>query len=57
MTASEVLFTLVGFTLLYAVLMAADIYLLAKFGKAGIAAPPETAPVDLVTPADAPARA
>jgi len=45
-TAGEVLFTLVGFTLLYAALMAADIYLLAKFGTAGIAAPPdaETAP-------------
>ncbi len=44
-TAAEVLFTLVGFTLLYAALMAADIYLLAKFGKAGIAARPEVAPV------------
>jgi cytochrome bd ubiquinol oxidase subunit I len=55
-TAAEVLFTLVGFTLLYAALMAADVYLLAKFGKAGIAAPPEAAPVH-VTPAAAPARA
>jgi cytochrome d ubiquinol oxidase subunit I len=38
-TAGEVLFTLVAFTLLYAALMAADLYLLAKFAKAGIHAP------------------
>jgi cytochrome bd ubiquinol oxidase subunit I len=38
-TAGEVLFTTVGFTLLYAALMAADLYLLAKFGKAGIHGP------------------
>jgi cytochrome d ubiquinol oxidase subunit I len=36
-TAGEVLFTLVGFTLLYAALMGADLYLLSKFGKAGLA--------------------
>jgi len=35
-TPGEVLFSLVAFTLLYAVLMAADIYLLDKFAKAGI---------------------
>jgi cytochrome d ubiquinol oxidase subunit I len=35
-TAGEVLFTLVGFTILYAALMAADIYLLSKFAKAGL---------------------
>jgi cytochrome d ubiquinol oxidase subunit I len=38
-TAGEVLFTLVGFTLLYAVLMAADVYLLSRFAKAGLAGP------------------
>ena len=36
-TPGEVLFTLVGFTLIYAALMAADIYLLAKFAKGGLA--------------------
>jgi cytochrome d ubiquinol oxidase subunit I len=41
-TAGEVLTTLVGFTLLYAALMAADLYLLARFAKAGLN-PPETA--------------
>ena len=35
----ELLVTLVGFTLLYAALMAADLYLLAKFAKAGIHGP------------------
>jgi cytochrome d ubiquinol oxidase subunit I len=35
-SAGEVLFTLVAFTLLYAALMAADIYLLNKFAKAGL---------------------
>jgi cytochrome d ubiquinol oxidase subunit I len=39
--AGEVLATLVGFTLLYAGLMAADLYLLAKFAKAGL---PPSAP-------------
>jgi len=38
-TTGEVLFSLVAFTLLYAALMAADIYLLAKYGKAGIHGP------------------
>jgi len=38
-SAAEVLLTLVGFTLLYAVLMAADLYLLSKFAKAGIHPP------------------
>jgi cytochrome d ubiquinol oxidase subunit I len=36
-TAGEVLFTLIGFTLLYGVLMVADVYLLTKFTKAGAA--------------------
>jgi cytochrome d ubiquinol oxidase subunit I len=35
-TAGELIVTLVGFTLLYAVLMAADVYLLAKYAKAGV---------------------
>jgi cytochrome d ubiquinol oxidase subunit I len=34
--AGELLVTLVGFTLLYAALMAADLYLLARFAKAGL---------------------
>jgi cytochrome d ubiquinol oxidase subunit I len=38
-TAGEVLFTLVGFTLLYGTLMVADIYLLDKYAKAGPHAP------------------
>ena len=37
--AGEVLITLVGFTLLYGALMAADVYLLAKFAKAGLHPP------------------
>jgi cytochrome d ubiquinol oxidase subunit I len=36
-TAGEVFLTLVGFTLLYGVLMVADVYLLAKYAKAGAA--------------------
>jgi cytochrome bd ubiquinol oxidase subunit I len=38
-TAGEVLFSLVAFTLLYAALMAADVYLLNKFAKAGLPGP------------------
>jgi cytochrome d ubiquinol oxidase subunit I len=38
-TAGEVLFSLVAFTLLYGALMAADLYLLAKYAKAGIQGP------------------
>jgi cytochrome bd ubiquinol oxidase subunit I len=38
-TAGEVLLSVVLFTLLYAALMAADIYLLAKYGKAGLKGP------------------
>jgi len=38
-SAGEVLFTLVAFTLLYAALMGADLYLLSKFAKAGIHPP------------------
>jgi cytochrome bd ubiquinol oxidase subunit I len=51
-TAGEVLFSVVVFTLLYGALMAADLYLLAKFGMAGIRGPePEEAP--LAAPAGA----
>ena len=35
LTAGMVLTSLIGFTLVYAVLMAADVYLLAKYAKAG----------------------
>jgi cytochrome d ubiquinol oxidase subunit I len=38
-TPAEVLFTLLGFTLLYAALMGADLYLLWRFGKAGLHPP------------------
>jgi len=37
--AAEVLFTLVAFTLLYAALMAADLYLLSRFAKGGLGGP------------------
>jgi cytochrome d ubiquinol oxidase subunit I len=45
-TGGEVLFSLVAFTLLYGALMAADIYLLNKFAKAGLrgAGPEESLP-------------
>ena len=47
-TAAEVLFSLVGFTILYGVLMVADLYLLDKYAKAGLpgpgAAPPAAEP-------------
>jgi cytochrome d ubiquinol oxidase subunit I len=38
-TGGEVLFSLVAFTLLYGALMAADVYLLAKYAKAGLKEP------------------
>jgi cytochrome d ubiquinol oxidase subunit I len=53
-TAAEALFTLVGFTLLYAVLMAADLFLLSRFAKAGLAGP-DAAPA--AAPGAAPAAA
>ncbi len=40
-TAGEVLFSLVAFTLLYGALMAVDVYLLNKFAKAGLHAGPD----------------
>jgi cytochrome d ubiquinol oxidase subunit I len=44
-TAGEVLFSLVVFTLLYGALMVANIYLLDKYAKAGLHRPePEEAP-------------
>jgi len=36
-TAAELLLTLVGFTLLYGALMVADVYLLAKYARGGVA--------------------
>jgi len=52
-TAGEVLFSLLSFTLLYGVLMAADLYLLAKFAKAGLRGPEdaETEPSVAAVPA------
>jgi len=52
-TAGEVLLSLVLFTLLYAALMAADVYLLAKFGKAGIEGPAPEEPALAASPAAA----
>ncbi|OGO18160.1 MAG: cytochrome D ubiquinol oxidase subunit I [Chloroflexi bacterium RBG_16_48_8] len=51
LSAGTVLFTLIGFTLIYAVLMMVDIYLLSKYAKAGM----ETAayePTNPVSPMD-----
>jgi cytochrome d ubiquinol oxidase subunit I len=56
-TAGEVLFTLVGFTLLYAALMGADLYLLSKFGKAGLAGPDHGAGAPAALAGTDPARA
>ncbi|HQE18550.1 MAG TPA: cytochrome ubiquinol oxidase subunit I, partial [Aggregatilineales bacterium] len=47
-SAGSVLFSLIAFTLLYGVLMAADIFLLAKYAKAGIEAAPAPAPEEIV---------
>jgi len=52
LTTGLVLFSLVGFALLYAALMVADVYLLFKFAKAG----PEAAMPQTVEPAPAPVR-
>jgi cytochrome d ubiquinol oxidase subunit I len=56
-TAVELAITLVGFTLVYGVLMAADVYLLAKFAKAGLAGvslePHAATPPGAVVPARA----
>jgi cytochrome d ubiquinol oxidase subunit I len=43
-TAGEVLFSLVAFTLVYGVLMAANVYLLARYARAGLAGPDEGEP-------------
>jgi len=40
-----VLTTLVGFTLLYAALMAADVFLLVKFARAGVRGPADVDPL------------
>jgi len=52
-TAGEVLFTLVGFTLLYGALMVADIYLLDKYAKAGLKGPETAEPALEAEPARA----
>lgn len=48
-SSGEVLFSLVVFTLLYGTLMAADLYLLDKFAKAGIHGPEEPEPAAQAT--------
>jgi cytochrome bd ubiquinol oxidase subunit I len=53
LTVGMILLTLVGFTLIYALLMAADVYLLSKYAKAG----PEAAQHHGVEPVPAPVRA
>ena len=45
-SAAMVLTSLVGFTVLYGALMAADVYLLMKFARAGLAVPDLTAATD-----------
>ena len=52
-TAGEVLFTLVGFTVLYGALMVADIYLLKKYAKAGLKGPETGEPALVAEPARA----
>jgi len=52
-TAGEVLFSLVSFTLLYGALMVTDLYLLAKFGKAGLRGPEDAQPTAAAVPAAA----
>ena len=49
-TAGEVLFSLLAFTLLYAALIVADVYLLRKYARAGLG-PPEPAEPALATAA------
>jgi len=50
-SAGEVLFTLLGFTLVYAALMAADLFLLSKYAKAGLPAHEAPAPEPLAAAA------
>jgi cytochrome d ubiquinol oxidase subunit I len=54
-TFGMVLFSLIGFTVLYAVLMVADLYLLVKFAKQGPGQSGEPVPVEV--PTSVPARA
>jgi cytochrome d ubiquinol oxidase subunit I len=49
-TAGEVLFSLLAFTLVYAALIVADVYLLRKYARAGLK-PPEPAEPTLATAA------
>lgn len=52
LSAGMVLFSLIGFALIYAILMVADVYLLVKFAKAGIPAEGlSAADTDSATPA------
>ncbi len=55
--AGTVLTSLIGFTLLYGALMAADIYLLLKFAKAGVGGPGQAAEPATEAPAGTPAGA
>ena len=48
-SAGEVLFTLVAFTLIYGLLMLADVYLLSKFARKGVAGPGGASAPDAVT--------
>jgi len=47
------LFSLIGFTVLYGALMAADVYLLVKFGRSGLAGETKAAAAPTSTPAGA----
>jgi cytochrome d ubiquinol oxidase subunit I len=54
LTATDVLISLIGFILIYSVLMGVDVYLLVKFAKKGLAAgETESAPVDEVVNVEA----
>lgn len=55
--AGMVLTSLIGFTLIYAALMAVDIYLLLKFAKAGVSGPGQAAEPAVEAPAGTPAAA
>jgi len=52
-TAGEVLFSLLAFTLLYAALIVADVYLLRKYAKAGLKPPEPTEPALASAPVEA----
>jgi cytochrome d ubiquinol oxidase subunit I len=52
-TAGEVLFSLVVFTLVYAALIVANVYLLRKYATAGLAGPESSEPTPEAAPAEA----